>query len=128
MTLYKYVASRICRSPRLSPQLSMHIEVFAVPRIDRCTKKYAISRVESRPVLRFEIGAIFIASRTKVCKKIAIFRRFFKATRWVTVASKIGDREVGLCMGLHVSYIDRFVVPPVFRYLIGAEDVEICTF
>ena len=33
--------------------------------------------------------------------------------------------------GVHPVYIDQFVVPPIFHYLIGAKDVEIrlvCTF
>ena len=41
------------------------------------------------------------------------------------VALKIGDWEANLRIGLHISYTYQFVVPPIFKYLIGAKDVEI---
>ena len=57
-------------------------------------------------------------------KIIAVFRPFFTAIRRVTVASKIGDREVNLRMKFHISYIDQLVVPAIFNYLIGAKNVD----
>ena len=47
------------------------------------------------------------------------------------VASKIREQDEILRKKLHISYIDQFVVPPIFNYLIGAKNVEIrpvCTF
>ena len=58
-------------------------------------------------------------------QKCAFFRRSLTTTRRVTVASQIGDREANLRIELHISYTDQFVVPPIFKYLIGAKDVEI---
>ena len=58
-------------------------------------------------------------------QKCAFFRRFFTTTQQVTVASQIGDLKVNLCIELYILYIDQFVVPPIFKYLIGAKDVEI---
>ena len=58
-------------------------------------------------------------------QKCAFFRRFFTTTQQVTVAPQIGDREANLRIELHISYTDQFVVPPIFKYLIGAKDVEI---
>ena len=85
--------------------------------------KYAILCVGSHPVLRFEIRAIFVASRTKACKRRIFSQILHNDTK--TVASQIGDREVNLRIELHISYTDQFVVPPIFKYLIGAKDVEI---
>ena len=53
---------------------------------------------------------------------IAGFRPFFIATRRVTVASKIKDREVNPRIKLHISYIDQLVVLAIFSYLIGAKN------
>ena len=41
------------------------------------------------------------------------------------VASIIGEQDEILLKKLHISYVDQFVVPPIFKYLIGAKDVEI---
>ena len=49
------------------------------------------------------------------------FRRFFTATWWGTMASKIGDGELNLRIKLHISYIEQSVVPLIFKYLIGAK-------
>ena len=53
---------------RVSTSFTLSIYVLAVPKINLCMK-YAILCVESHPVLRFKIRAIFVASRTKACKK-----------------------------------------------------------
>ena len=55
---------------------------------------------------------------------IAGFHPFLTATRRVTVASKIRDREANLRIKLHISYIDQLVVPAIFNYLIGAKNVD----
>ena len=55
---------------------------------------------------------------------IAVVRPFFTATRRVTAASKIRDREVNLRIKLHISYIDQLVVPAIFNYLIGAKNMD----
>ena len=57
-------------------------------------------------------------------KIIAVVRPMFIATRKVTVTPKIRDREVNLRIKLHISYIDRLVVPAIFNYLIGAKYVD----
>ena len=57
--------------------------------------------------------------------------RAFTATRRGTVTSGIGDQEVNLRIKWHISYIDEYVVPLIFKYLIAAKNVEIrlaCTF
>ena len=41
------------------------------------------------------------------------------------VPSKIGDGELNLGRKLRVSYIDQLVLPQIFKYLIGAKDVEV---
>ena len=53
--------------------------------------------------------------------QIIAVRPFFAATRRVTVASKIRDREVNLHIKLHISCIDGLMVPEIFNYLIGAK-------
>ena len=64
-------------------------------------------------------------------QKTTFLSWFFTATWWATVALKIWHWEVNLRSKLHFSCIDWFVVPPIFKYLIGAKDAEIrlsCTF
>ena len=41
------------------------------------------------------------------------------------VPSKIGDGKLNLGRKLRVSYIGQHVVPQIFKYLIGAKDVEV---
>ena len=41
------------------------------------------------------------------------------------VALIIGEQDEILLKKLHISYVDQFVVPPIFKYLIGVKDVEI---
>ena len=55
---------------------------------------------------------------------IAVFRPFITATRRVTGASKIRDREVNLRIKLHISDINQLIVPEILNYLIGAKNVD----
>ena len=57
-------------------------------------------------------------------QRIAFFCLCFTATRKVTIASKIRDREVNLRINLHISYIDQLMVPAILNYLIGAKNVD----
>ena len=41
------------------------------------------------------------------------------------IVSQIGEQDEILRKKVHISYIDQFVVPPIFNYLIGAKNVEI---
>ena len=41
------------------------------------------------------------------------------------VPSKIGDGKLNLGRKLRVSYIGQLVVPQIFKYSIGAKDVEV---
>ena len=62
---------------------------------------------ESRPVLRFAIRVIFVATRTKTCKKSRFFASSSQRHR-VTVL-------------LHFSCIDQFVVPSILNYLMRSK-------
>lgn len=53
---------------------------------------------------------------------IAVFHPFFTATRRVTVASKMRDREVYIRIKLHISYKDKSVLRAIFIYFIGAKN------
>ena len=59
-------------------------------------------------------------------QKNAIFCTFSFATQRILLASQIGIGEVNLRIKLHFSYIDQFVVQPIFKYLIGTRGVEVC--
>ena len=43
-------------------------------------------------------------------------------------SSQIEEQDEILRTRLHISYIDHFVVPQIFKCLIGAKDVETCLF
>ena len=57
-----------------------------------------------------------------------MFYTFSLATQRISLISQTGERYKVLHKKLHISYIDQFVVPPIFNYLIGAKDVEIYTW
>ena len=50
------------------------------------------------------------------------------ATQQISLVSQIGERDEILRTKLYISYIDQFVVSQIFKYLIGAKDVETYTF
>ena len=112
---------RLVESPHLSLQLRIWISAAAQSDI---RMKYAVFCVESRPVLRFTKRAILIASRTKACKT-RVFLPVLHSDTMNYGPSKVRNPEVNLRVKSHFSRIDKFVVPPIFSYLIGAKDVEI---
>ena len=93
-----------------------------VPQIDPCMKN-AILCVDS-PSFRL-CATITHRVVVKNQQKKAIFCTFPFATQQISLVSQIRGQDEILRRKLHISYIDQFVVPPIFKYLIGANDVEI---
>ena len=54
-------------------------------------------------------------------QKNAIFYIFSFATQQISFIPQIEEQGEILIKKLHISYIDQFVVPPIFSYLIGAK-------
>ena len=77
------------------------------------------------------------ASRSPICdatithcvvvknrRKNAHFCTLSFTTQQISLVSQIGERDEILRTKLHISYIDQFVVPQIFKYLIGVKDEE----
>ena len=50
---------------------------------------------------------------------------FSFAIQRISLISQTGEQNEILRKKLHISYVDQFVVPPIFNYLIGAKDVDV---
>ena len=57
-------------------------------------------------------------------RKNAHFCMLSFATQQISLVSQIGERDEILRTKLHISCIDQFVVPQIFKYLIGVKDEE----
>ena len=57
-------------------------------------------------------------------RKNAHFCTLSFATQQISLVSQIGERDEILRTKLHISHIDQFVVPQIFKHLIGAKDEE----
>ena len=55
----------------------------------------------------------------------AIICMFLFTTQRISLISEIAEQDEILCKKLHISYIDQFVVPPLFNGLIRAKDVDV---
>ena len=64
-----------------------------------------------------------IAARTGL--KPAIICKFSFVAQEISLISRTREQHEILCKRLHISYIDQFVSPPIFNYLIGANDVDV---
>ena len=55
----------------------------------------------------------------------AMFCMFSFATQRILLISRFGEQVEILRKKLHIAYTDQFVGPPIFKYLIGAKNVDI---
>ena len=88
--------------------------------------KYAILCAESRTLLKFEIRAIFFCVANESVQKIAFFRRFFSdaMSNDCTRNQRPGDESTH-----KIAYaIHRSIFVTANTQILGAKDVEICTF
>ena len=80
---------------------------------------YFMRRFTSRsPILRVTVPH---RVAVKNLRKNAIFCTFSFATQRTPPISQFGERDEILRKKMHISYTDQFVVPPIFKYLVGAK-------
>ena len=93
--------------------------LFRSPQIDEICN--SMRRFASRsPICDATVTRVVVKNR----RKNALFCTLSFATQQISLVSQIGERDEILRTKLHISYIDQFVVPGVFKYLIGAKDEE----
>ena len=88
---------------------------------------YEICYFMRRFTSRSPIAGVTVSHRIAVknLRKNAIFCTFSFATQRISLVSQFGERDEILGKKMHISYTDQFVVPPIFKYLVGAKNVEI---
>ena len=70
-------------------------------------------------------ATVILCIAVKTGQKAAIICTFSFVTQGISLISQTREQHEILCKRLHISYIDQFVSPPIFNYLIGANDVDV---